>query len=226
MIKSSMSHWHQIWNILSHFAFLYDVKSRSWSCVRHYQLVTNCQLLYEVPVYSHWTRAETTFHYCWRVKSRFKLSPNLWSLRSPGIDSWAPYKLYTYELWFDWNPHPPHATHWLTTRWSGVAAHWSHKIRLWPLVWNTETVLLSFSGFKESISPAYVARARIFKLLRSPRTDSKEPIPPGCVAWRGPVRQPYSYSVPSPHRLFENSSSGYDFLLYRPESSQQEQAAL
>ncbi len=29
-----------------------------------------------------------------------------------------------------------------------------------------------------------VSRARIFKLLRSPRIDSKEPIPPGCVAWR------------------------------------------
>jgi hypothetical protein len=28
------------------------------------------------------------------------------------------------------------------------------------------------------------ARARIFKLIRSPRLDSKEPIPPGCVAWR------------------------------------------
>jgi hypothetical protein len=26
--------------------------------------------------------------------------------------------------------------------------------------------------------------ARIFKLLRSPRIDSEEPIPPGCVAWR------------------------------------------
>ncbi len=26
--------------------------------------------------------------------------------------------------------------------------------------------------------------ARIFKLLRSPRINSKEPIPPGCVAWR------------------------------------------
>jgi hypothetical protein len=29
-----------------------------------------------------------------------------------------------------------------------------------------------------------VNRARIFKLLRSPRIDSKEPMPPGCVAWR------------------------------------------
>jgi hypothetical protein len=26
------------------------------------------------------------------------------------------------------------------------------------------------------------SRVRIFKLLRSPRIDSKEPIPPGCVA--------------------------------------------
>jgi hypothetical protein len=91
-------------------------------------------------------------------------------------------------------------------------------------------------------------RAQIFKLSRSPRIDSKEPISPGCVAgagickqsmgasnrvgvelsyrpgrlhwlaefisWdryqylgslkvkyvvRAPVRQPYSYSVPSPH---------------------------
>jgi hypothetical protein len=44
------------------------------------------------------------------------------------------------------------------------------------------------------------------KLLRSPRIDSKEPIPPGGVAG-GPVRQPCSYSVSSPHRLFKNSSS-------------------
>ncbi len=27
-------------------------------------------------------------------------------------------------------------------------------------------------------------RARIFKLLRSPRIDSKEPVPPGCEDWR------------------------------------------
>ncbi len=30
-----------------------------------------------------------------------------------------------------------------------------------------------------------LSRARIFKLLRSPRIDSKEPIPPGCVACVG-----------------------------------------
>ncbi len=29
-----------------------------------------------------------------------------------------------------------------------------------------------------------MSRAQIFKLLRSPKIDSKEPIPPGCVAWR------------------------------------------
>ncbi len=28
------------------------------------------------------------------------------------------------------------------------------------------------------------SRVRIFQLLRSPRIDSKEPIPPGCVSWR------------------------------------------
>jgi len=28
------------------------------------------------------------------------------------------------------------------------------------------------------------SRARIFKLLRSPKIDSEEPIPPGCLAWR------------------------------------------
>jgi hypothetical protein len=47
-------------------------------------------------------------------------------------------------------------------------------------------------------------RARIFKLLRIPRIDSKKLIPPG---YGGPVRQPYSYSVPSPYRLFKNSST-------------------
>ncbi len=49
---------------------------------------------------------------------------------------------------------------------------------------------------------ASVSRAWNFKLFRSPRIDSKEQIPPG-----GPVRQPYYYSVPSPHRLFKNSST-------------------
>jgi hypothetical protein len=47
----------------------------------------------------------------------------------------------------------------------------------------------------------YLYRARILKLLRSPRIDSKELIPSDCV------RQPDSYSVPSPHRLFKNSSN-------------------
>ncbi len=45
---------------------------------------------------------------------------------------------------------------------------------------------------------------RFFKLLRIPGIDSKEAIPPACVAWRA-VRQTYSYSVPSPQRLFKNS---------------------
>ncbi len=48
----------------------------------------------------------------------------------------------------------------------------------------------------------------IFKLLWSPEIDSKESIPPAYVAHGGPVREPYSYLVPGPHRLFKNSSSG------------------
>ncbi len=49
--------------------------------------------------------------------------------------------------------------------------------------------------------------ARIFKLLWSARIDSKVSILPAYVAWRTGVRQPYSYSVASPHRLFKNPST-------------------
>jgi hypothetical protein len=37
---------------------------------------------------------------------------------------------------------------------------------------------------KESIPPAYVACAGIFKLLRIPGIDSKESTPPAYAAWR------------------------------------------
>ncbi len=50
-------------------------------------------------------------------------------------------------------------------------------------------------------------RARISKLLRSLGIDSKESIPLAYVAWRR-YDNPISYSVPSPHRLFKNSSTG------------------
>ncbi len=49
-------------------------------------------------------------------------------------------------------------------------------------------------------------RARIFKLLRSPRIDSNESLSRAYVAWR-PVKQSSSYSVPRAHRLFWNSST-------------------
>ncbi len=41
-----------------------------------------------------------------------------------------------------------------------------------------------------------VPRARIFKLLRSPRIDSKEPIPLGCVAWRAVTTRDTGYDNP------------------------------
>ncbi len=93
-------------------------------------------------------------------------------------------------------------------------------------------VSVNVYGAQESILPAYVAWragttkrvARNFKRLRSPRIDSKEPIPPvilrslgidsketipsGYMKPGGSVRQPSSYSVSSPHRLFKNSSTG------------------
>ncbi len=45
-------------------------------------------------------------------------------------------------------------------------------------------LLQYYSTYISSTSPSS-SRARIFKLLRSPRIDSKEPIVPACVAWDG-----------------------------------------
>jgi hypothetical protein len=60
------------------------------------------------------------------------------------------------------------------------------------------SLLTNWKGYWFKLEP----RARIFKLLRSPRIDSKEPIPPGCVAWRASTTTLF-YSDPSPHRLFK-----------------------
>jgi hypothetical protein len=62
---------------------------------------------------------------------------------------------------------------------------------------------------KETTPAAYVTCAGIFKLLRSPGIDSKESVQPAYVAWR-----PYSFSVPSLHRLFHNYSTVLEFLNY------------
>jgi hypothetical protein len=43
---------------------------------------------------------------------------------------------------------------------------------------------MSGEGAPDASIPVPGTRARIAKLLRSPRIDSKEPIPPGCVVWR------------------------------------------
>jgi hypothetical protein len=48
---------------------------------------------------------------------------------------------------------------------------------------------------KQTIAALCTQQRCIFKLFRGPGFDSKESIPPACVAW-GPVRQPYSNSVP------------------------------
>ncbi len=81
---------------------------------------------------------------------------------------------------------------------------WTKKLRGFQTVW----FLSKYKNFIDSNSLiCRLAWAQIFKLLRSPRIDSKGPIPPGCVAWRAGTTTLYSYSVPSPHRLFKNSST-------------------
>jgi hypothetical protein len=59
-------------------------------------------------------------------------------------------------------------------------------------------------GWDELGEGGYTAgSAGIFKLLRSTGIDSKESIPPAYVVWRANTTALfYSYSVPSPHRLF------------------------
>ncbi len=49
---------------------------------------------------------------------------------------------------------------------------------------------LSIYQHSEEVMREGVIRARIFKLIRSPRIDSKEPVPPGCVAWRAGTTNP------------------------------------
>ncbi len=46
-------------------------------------------------------------------------------------------------------------------------------------------------------------RSQNFKLLRSPRIDSKEPIPPGCVAWRAGTTTLCLLGSYSPHRCLK-----------------------
>ncbi len=65
-------------------------------------------------------------------------------------------------------------------------------------VWNVNVVALQSVRISQFWR---IYKARIFlKLLRNPRIDSKESISPD-----GPVRQPYSCSLPSLHRLIKNS---------------------
>jgi hypothetical protein len=49
-------------------------------------------------------------------------------------------------------------------------------------------------------------RARILKLLRSPRIDSKESIPPAFAAWRAGTTTRFL----APNRLLKNSSTGHE----------------
>ncbi len=66
-------------------------------------------------------------------------------------------------------------------------------------------LLLVVVAWKESRN--LKSRARIFKHLWSPGLDSKELISPAYIAWQAGTITLFLYSVPSPHRFFQNSSS-------------------
>ncbi len=73
----------------------------------------------------------------------------------------------------------------------GVGRWWAAGVLAHPCEFSlhcTEPEFLNFYGAQESI----------------PRNQFRQPMYPG-----GPVRQPYSYSVPSPYRLFKNTSTVY-----------------
>ncbi len=65
-------------------------------------------------------------------------------------------------------------------------------------------------AFREPTGQDLEYRARIFKLLMSSRNDSKESITPAYVAWRAGTIILFLLWVPSPHRLFKNSSTGLE----------------
>jgi hypothetical protein len=58
--------------------------------------------------------------------------------------------------WLGWNL-PPHANHWLATRWNGAAAHWSDPY----LFWQTSVLTLSSLAFKLSAPICHAATGQI-----------------------------------------------------------------
>jgi hypothetical protein len=73
---------------------------------------------------------------------------------------------------------------------SANAVPWLLKIGLWHLQKPRHAVSLIVLALWLCACQLLYTWARIFKLLRSPRIDSKEPIPPGCVAWRAGTTTP------------------------------------
>ncbi len=66
---------------------------------------------------------------------------------------------------------------------------------------------IQYGGKTVHIVFKYLSRARIFKLLRSPRIDSKEKIPPGCEVRLVGTTTLFLLGSYSPHSLFKNSST-------------------
>ncbi len=72
----------------------------------------------------------------------------------------------------------------------------------------------AYGSQKISANLFLASRDGIFIHVRSPGINSKESVSPAHVAWRaGTTRQPFYYSVPSPHQLLKNSSTVYCLVL-------------
>ncbi len=90
---------------------------------------------------------------------------------------------------------------------------WLFNSRLLFLIYFCYRRIVSESSIRTCGSDGLTSNGSIiisWARIRSPRIDSKEPIPPSCVAWRAGTTT-LSYSVASPHRLFKNSSTVLKF---------------
>ncbi len=64
-----------------------------------------------------------------------------------------------------------------------TASHWLLHVYTYTTMHHC-TWIIDSDLYQQILFSRQFHRARIFKLLRSPRIYSKEPISPGCVAWR------------------------------------------
>ncbi len=120
------------------------------------------------------------------------------SYKKMQVLTWEKLVLYPL-LWVEWNGIRNGETQHVGFFRARICDLWAHE--------SISNLFFELLQRLEDLIPLNRFQSPNFKLLRSPRIDSNEPNPLGCVAWR-PVRKPYSCSVSSHHILFKNSSTG------------------